>query len=512
MTYALDRRKFIGGASVLAAAGMLGIMAGCSPNGQASAAKEEAKQQSAPDETREYDIAIVGAGAAGLAACVDAAQQGAKVVCIEQNPQAGGNCTGVEGCFGINSSMQKELGVDADPGSTIRMELQASQLKASGPGYVDMVHASGENIDWLVENGVKFGGVDADKGDLMVFHRFETSSGQDSYVVPMAAKAEELGVEFMYGSKARSLVYEEGGPVTGVIVEADKSVIQINAKAVMLATGGFADNEEFMAEAGLDETKRKQGGVPGHDGSGHIMAVEAGAKSCRDHAAFLVADFVQGLPGYYEDGKWCFMIGVAAPYALWINENGERFINEDCPATNIMLMFVPCLRNKSTHVVMDSAMLEQYMAGDDETQKQLDQGIKSGEIVKADTLEELAKAAGFDAKTFASTVEEYNGFSEAGSDHNYGKDPSMLMPLAQAPFYAIRIVGEVNTSIGSISTDRTFHAVDSNDEPIEGLYVIGVEGAMLWSDVYTINVSGGCNANNVNSARTAVRNAVETLL
>ena len=287
MTYALDRRKFIGGASVLAAAGMLGIMAGCSPNGQASAAKEEAKQQSAPDETREYDIAIVGAGAAGLAACVDAAQQGAKVVCIEQNPQAGGNCTGVEGCFGINSSMQKELGVDADPGSTIRMELQASQLKASGPGYVDMVHASGENIDWLVENGVKFGGVDADKGDLMVFHRFETGSGQDSYVVPMAAKAEELGVEFMYGSKARSLVYEEGGPVTGVIVEADKSVIQINAKAVMLATGGFADNEEFMAEAGLDETKRKQGGVPGHDGSGHIMAVEAGAKSCRDHAAFL---------------------------------------------------------------------------------------------------------------------------------------------------------------------------------------------------------------------------------
>ena len=132
--------------------------------------------------------------------------------------------------------------------------------------------------------------------------------------------------------------------------------------------------------------------------------------------------------------------------------------------------------------------------------------------MKADTLEELAKAAGFDAKTFASTVEEYNGFSEAGSDHNYGKDPSMLMPLAQAPFYAIRIVGEVNTSIGSISTDRTFHAVDSNDEPIEGLYVIGVEGAMLWSDVYTINVSGGCNANNVNSARTAVRNAVETLL
>lgn len=511
MAHAMERRTFIGGAGALAAAGMFGMLAGCAPSGQANTSGEASQQQAAPEETRECDIAIIGAGASGLAACVEAAQQGANVVYIEQNAQAGGNCTGVEGCFGIGSSMQKEKGVDADPGTTIRSELAASQLKASGPGYVDMVHASGENIDWLVENGVRFGGVDVDKGDLMVFHRFETGSGQDSYVAPMAAKAEELGVEFLYNATAQSLVREGDGPVTGVIVDNDGTVVQVNAKAVILATGGFADNEEFMAEAGLDGSKRKQGGVPGHDGSGHVMAVNVGAKSCRDHAAFLVADCVQGLPGYYENGKWSFMIGVAAPYALWINENGERFINEDCPATNIMLMYVPCFRNKSTHVVMDSTMIEQYVASDAETQKQLDQGLENGEIMKADTLEELAKAAGFDAGTFVSTVEEYNDFAETGSDRNYGKDPSLLMPLAQAPFYAVRIVGEVNTSIGSISTDRTFHAVDEQEEPIEGLYVVGVEGAMLWSDVYTINVSGGCNANNVNSGRTAARNAVAAL-
>lgn len=512
MAQSIGRRTFIGGAGVLAATGMLGMLMGCSANEKAAAEGEDAKQVAVPDETRECDIVVVGAGASGLAACVEAAQQGAKVICVESQPQSGGNCVGVEGCFGIGSAMQKDKGIDVDPGATIRMELESSQLKVGGPGYVDMVHASGENIDWLVENGVRFGQVDVDKGTIEVFHRFDTGTGQESYVVPMTAKAEELGVEFLYGAKAQSLVKSEEGAVVGVLVEQDGKTLQVNAQAVMLATGGFADNEEFMAEAGLDEANRKQGGVPGHDGSGHIMAVEAGAQSYRDHASFLCADCVRGLPGYYENGKWSFMIGVSAPYAIWVNENGERFVNEDCPAKNIMLMFVPSLRNKSTHVVMDAAMIEQYVNGDADAQSQLEQGLDSGEIVKADSVEELAKAIDMDAAVLAATIDEYNGFVEGGSDRNYGKDSKFLMPLAESPFYAVHIVGEVNTTIGSICTDRQFHAVDHQGEPIKGLYAIGVEGAMLWSDVYTINVSGGCNANNVHSARTAVRDAMETLL
>lgn len=512
MAHAMERRTFIGGAGALAAAGVLGLMAGCSAGSPEEVEKGGSGTRVAPNETRDCDIVVVGAGASGLAACVEAAQQGAKVVCVESQPQSGGNCIGVEGCFGIGSSMQKAEGIDIDPGATIRMELEASQLKVSGPGYVDMVHASGENIDWLLENGVKFGQVDVDKGDIKVFHRFETGTGQESYVVPMTAKAEELGVEFLYSVEAKSLATDDAGAVVGVLVDQGKTTLQINAKAVVLATGGFADNEEFMAEAGLDETKRKQGGVPGHDGSGHIMAVEAGAQSYRDHASFLCADFVRGLPGYYENGKWCFMIGVAAPYAIWVNENGERFVNEDCPATNIMLMYVPSLRNKSTYVVMDAAMVKQYVNGDADAQSQLDQGLENGEIVQANTIEELAETIEIDSSSLSETVDDYNMFAKDGSDRNYGKDPSLLIPLAEAPFYAIRVVGEVNTSIGSIRTDRRFHAVDEQGDPIRGLYVIGVEGAMLWSDVYTINVSGGCNANNVHSARTAVRDAVETLL
>lgn len=513
----MSRRTFAKGAGALAAAGAIGAATlTISQPAIASEASEtsDAKSSSpaAADSTETCDIVVIGAGAAGLAACVEAAELGASVICVESQATSGGNVKGVEGCFGIGSSMQSKQGIEIDPGATIRSELEASQLRASGPGYVDMVHASGANIDWMLENGVTFSDVDAAMGTLKVFHRFASGTGQSDYVEPMTFKAEELGVTFLYETAATSLVQDASGKVSGVLAEGPDGIVQIDAKAVILATGGFADNDEMMAEFCLTDNKISRGGFPGHDGSGHKMAIAAGARSYLSNAAFLAAHIVKGLPGYYQNGKWSFVIGVNAPYAVWVNEKGERFINEDCSAANIMLMAVPSFRNKSTHVIMDAAMVETFMAGDAEAQKQLDDGLASGEIVKADTIEELAEAMGVDADTLCSTIKEYNGFAEIGSDHNYGKAPESLQAIEQAPFYGIHVITEINASVGSIYTDRTFHAIDEEGQPIAGLYVVGVEGAMLWSNIYTINVSGGCNANNVYSGRTAAQDAVSTYL
>ena len=462
-----------------------------------------------PDTTVECDIAIVGAGASGLCAAVQAAELGASVICIESQSVSGGNINGVEGCFGIGSSMQQEQGIQIDPGATIRSELAASQCRASGLGYVDMVHASGENIDWLVENGVNFGGVDCDKGDTMVFHRFASGTGASDFAQPLTAKAEELGVTFMYDTAATSLVKSDDGAVTGVIAEGPDGTVQVNAKSVIVATGGFAQNEELMAGVALN-THITYGGFPGHDGSGHLMCVDAGARSYRDRSAMLVAFDIEGTPGYYSGGLFAFVFGVAAPYAVWVNQNGERFINEDCAGTNPMLMCMPHLEQQESYAIIDSAMLATY-AGDnlDTALEQVEGGIEFGSIFKADTIEELAETTGL--SSLASTIDEYNGFVEAGSDSNYGKDPAALVAMAEPPFYALRVSSGLNSTIGSIYTDRSFHALDDDMNPIEGLYVVGVEGAMLWSNLYTINVSGGCNANNVNSGRVAAKDACSKL-
>lgn len=520
----IDRRHFLGGVGLLALSGGAVALTGCAPsidnaeNAGASHSGSSPNNESTsatvktfePNETLDCDIVVVGAGGSGLAAAVQASELGASVICVESQGAAGGNLNGVEGCFGIGSDMQRERSITVDPGETIRSELSASQFRASGLGYVDMVHASGENINWLVEQGVQFSDIDADKGDILVFHRFGNRGMQD-YVQPMVAQAESNGVTFLYETKGEQLIVE-GGRVTGCYAtQSDNKVLQVNAKAVILATGGFADNDEYLGEMGLAQDKIRRGGLPGHDGSGHEMAVAAGALSNRPDTALLAAFYVNGTPGYYEEGKFAFVIGVAAPYSIWLNEKGERYVNEDFTGANIMLMSLPYRQNKDNFVVMDTTMMGIFLGGDPETDDQVASAIAEGSIFKADTISALANAIKLDAEVFASTVERYNGFVQAGSDQDYGKSSDVLMPLDNAPFYAIKPILEVNTTIGSIKTDRSFCAIDSNQNPIDGLYVVGVEGAMLWANVYTINVSGGCNANNVNSGRTAAKDAVAKL-
>ncbi|MEQ3363030.1 FAD-dependent oxidoreductase [Raoultibacter massiliensis] len=517
MKEGINRRQFIGGASMLAAAGVVGMLAGCTQP-QTDAAQSSESTEATPqqpqniNETHDCDILVIGSGAAGLAAAVQAGELGANTICIESQSVAGGNMNGVEGCFGVGSRMQKEEGIEVDPGEVIRLEIEQSQYRCSGPGYVDMVHNSGENIDWLLDNGVTFGQVDVDKGDILVFHRFANHTGGKDYVPAMVEAAEKNGVTFMYDTEGTSLIKADDGSVAGAYAETKGGdAIQINAKSVIIATGGFADNQDYMAECGLKPNSYVIGGVPGHDGLGHQMGIGAGAKSNRESTAMLAAFKVPTTPGYYDNGKFDFVVGIAAPYSMWINEKGERFINEDFAGANAMAMTMPTWKNEKTYIIMDAPMMDMFVNGDADAQKQLEDAIGEQEILKADTLDDLASQASIDASALTETVDRYNGFAATGADLDYGKSAEAMMPLSTAPFYAIHVIPQVNTSIGSLQTDRTFHAVDENYEPIKGLYVVGVEGAMLWNNIYTINVSGGCNANNVNSGRVAARDAVENL-
>lgn len=510
----VSRRTFMKGVATAGVGAALAAgLAGCS-SPKSSEDKGSSSNQSVPnkiDKTIDCDVCVVGAGASGLAAAVQAADLGAQVVCLESQGVTGGNINGVEGCFGIGSSMQKDLGIDIDSGATIRSEIMASQMRASGPGYVDMVHASGANIDWLMDNGVKFGGVDGDKGTLLVFHRFPSGHGKEDYAAPMTDKAKELGVQFEMETAATLLIKNDSGAVRGVYAKGPDGTVQVNAKSVIVATGGFAQNDELMGKL-VTNKHLTYGGMDGHDGSGHSMCIDAGARDRIDSAALLIAFDIKGTPGYYDGGLFAFVLGVGAPYAVWVNQDGERYANEDCASENAMMMCMPTLFQEDSLCILDSNMMKAYANGaDDEIAKQIEQGKQAGTIYEADSLKELASAAGIPEDAFVATMEEYNGFVDAGSDKNYGKEASSLVKFEKAPFYALRIYGGLNSTIGSVYTDRSFHALDNELKPIDGLYVVGVEGAMLWSNLYTVNVSGGCNANNVNSGRVAAKDAVANL-
>ena len=141
----VTRRAFIGGVGAILATGAM-AMSGCAPKDDAkqaelSATGSDQPEATVPDETLEFDIAVVGAGCSGLAACVQAAESGASVICIEAKSIAGGAAGGVEGLFAVNSQIQKDQNITVSMGEMIRTELEQNQYRNSGLVLRDLVKA-----------------------------------------------------------------------------------------------------------------------------------------------------------------------------------------------------------------------------------------------------------------------------------------------------------------------------------------------------------------------------------
>ena len=505
-----SRRDFLKGAISTAS------LAALSPVMNIPSFADEPEMEREADEVLNCDILVVGAGGSGLAACVEAGEAGANVICIESQSSAGGGEKGVEGCFGIGSRMQQERGIEESIGSMIRQELTSAQFRNNSTGYIDLIAESGKNIDWLVEHGVQFGDVNsgdrANPDHAKVFHQFVTGAGMQDYVLPMTAAAEAAGVQFLYNTKGEELILDDNGAVTGAYaVDGEGKCIQINASSVIVATGGFAAYSEYLAEDFANMDDYGYLAFPGNDGSGHKMVIGAGGVSNRANTSYLTCLSVPGMPSYFAGGKFSYMIGVTAPYAIWVNENAVRFVNEDFSMANPMLMDVPARKNMANIIILDQKTLELYMNGDAAAEEELASGLASGAILQAETVEELAAALQLNPEALKETITHYNAACAAGDDDYYGKAPEYLMALENAPFYAFRVIHDTCVSIGSIKTNNNFQAVNSQGEAIKGLYVIGVEGTMLWANVYTMEVAGSCNANNVNSGRRSAQYALANL-
>lgn len=493
---------------------------GCSP--RVSSGKDESNAGSIDaaipeqiDETMDCDIVVVGAGCSGLAACVQAADKGAKVICLEATGVAGGGAGGVEGLFAVGSSLQKEQGIEVSVGELVRTELVQNQYRNSSRVLKDLVRTSGEDIDWLAEHGVLFGKVDNYVGFHPIFHWFETLNGAESYIPQMQAAAEAAGVEFVFNAHADSLVLADDGSVAGVYATKKKtSVLQVNAKAVILATGGFCENLEMMEQAGFRMDNLIAGGMFG-DGSGYAMASSVGAAGNIENAGFLGSVTVPGLPLFYEGGYFCQVMNPIAnvPTVIWVDGRGERIVNEDLSIDNHMVSANLGKTQDAIFILLDEAMMDAYIGGDEQGLAELEQALDKGIFTKADGWEALADATGLDPQVLVETITAYNAYCDEKTDEEFNKAPEYLKPYAtEGTVYAITTKVGASKSVGAVKTDRSFRVVDQSGEAIPRLYAIGTEGAMIWANVYTMNISGSCGAHNVYSGRTAALHAVENCL
>ena len=510
----ISRRNFLQGTGIaLAGAAAFGAMTGCSP----SKAGEETAEETAAvsytaDETMDVDIVVVGSGAAGVAATVQAAELGAKVLLLEKRDQTGGNGRLTEGMFAIGSQLQKDAGIGTEIAfrDIIDAEQSFFNYRINNLLWKDMVDASGENIDWMASHGVKFSGVVDNYhglGKFDAFHWFVDGKG-DNYIDPMVASAEKLGATVLTETPALDLIIEEG-VVKGLYAQkADETILQVNAKAVILASGGYANNEETMLERGYDLTYSNNHGVEGHDGDGLRMAISAGAKDVSRERCFLREPFSFGIDFFATMSQTIHRGGPV----LWVNENGERYTSEDAGA------FTPgCNSNavhtqKASYMILGQEVIDEFVkrSGYADLQADMDDAVEQcpGEnIYKADTIEELAELQGLDAAALAAAVDRYNELCDKGTDDDFAKSDKNMVPIKKAPFYIFRQDLAFWTSIGGIDTNRNMEVVTEKGEVVKGLYAVGTDGCNLYRETYTMAVPASCNANNCNSGRVAARNA-----
>lgn len=464
-----------------------------------------------PDDT--CDWLVIGGGNTGLFAAAHGLDMGMKTILLEKNPMTGGAGVGTEvsQAFSDAKIMQENNAVSGtfpEIYHYFMMQnawLSDAMLVSNYITHNHLVH------DWLYDHGMgtvfaAVGGVEGPVGGIMY-------EGMGTGVNTKLAEEFEKGGGTAYLSTgATKLVIDEEGAVVGALADSkDKKDRYFSAKNVFIGTGGFGTNPEmvqfYIGQAGVIASKRdEQMGIP-HNGDGIRMMLGAGAVESQDMWATAPA---QGAPAH---DMWDTEVDRACREAnLWVNERGQRIGNEKWDAISSNFGAAYRQMTGSYWNIFDAKAVkrmetEDFLMGSrwvipKETDgkpmpgmgEALDAAAESGTIFKADTLEELAQAAGIEPEQFTSTVDHYNEMCRAGADTDLWKDSAALNELGEAPYYAIEVVPAWFSTLNGVKVDADLHVLDSEGHPIKGLYAGGADASEFFKTIYSHGFGGSCSA------------------
>lgn len=464
----------------------------------------------AKDIEETVDVVVVGAGGAGMTAAITATDAGKKVIVVESQPIAGGNS--VRSTGGMNAAktpyqdknefkeaagVEKTLATAAEKfadnatitalAATVKSQWDAYQ--ANPQGYFDsvelmeldtliggkgknnpeLVKALAENsaaaIEWLASIGADVKNVGAFGGaSVKRIHRPVDADGKvtavGAYIVPILEKnLQDRNVQFLFDTTANEIIMKDGKAVGIKATGKDGNKVTINAKSVVIATGGFGANAEMVEKYKPELKGFATTNAEGAQGQGIDMATAVGA-------ATVDMDQIQIHPTVHieEDGNAHLITeGLRGDGAILVNAEGKRFYDEVSTRDKVSAAII-AQPEKSAWLVVDQSMVDKsaVIAG----------YIKSGYTVTGATYEELAKAMGVDEATFVSTMNTWNQAVEAKSDAEFNRT-SFANPLTAAPYYAIKITPAVHHTMGGIVINPKAEVLNEKGEAISGLFAAG---------------------------------------
>jgi fumarate reductase flavoprotein subunit len=477
--------------------------------------------------TAKTDVVVVGSGSTGLVAALTAAEGGAKVIILEKMRSLGGVSNFAEGMFAAESEMQRQKYVSYTRDDAFKTIMEYSHWRANARLVRAFVDESAAAISWLQKQGVEFDEVTTNvPGGPVVWHIIkgpETERGS-MMIKTLTERAKEKGVEFWLATQAKKLI-KESNKITGILVEKDGEELKINTKAVIIATGGYANNKEWIKKySGFDlGVNLFPVGNVDKMGDGIRIAWEIGAAD----EGMGVLQFIRGGPVLGVGLSFISPLESASNQpTLRVTQDGERYCDESIIGNfafdgNAMAR----LKGKSVFTIFDESLVNYWMEeGTDmgtgriyPPGKRLNIGealkkakeTKAPDVHVANSVEELAGEIGMNPTVLKATVEEYNGFCVKGHDDLFAKNPKYLRPLKGPRFYALKSNLVFLGTLGGIKINHKMEVVDKKETPIPGLYAGGMDAGGIYGDSYDVITCGGTLAFGVNSGRIAGKNALK---
>lgn len=434
------------------------LFAGCTSN-SAEGNDTQNGNQTTVVENKSADIVVIGAGGAGMAAAMQAVQNGAtNVVILEKMPQTGGNTIRTTG--GMNAAATE---LQATEGIEDSVELMIEDTMKGGKNLNDpelvkvLAEKSADGVKWVTENG----------GDLSEVGMFGGASVKrihkptgGSAVGPMLVKMfnqnmDKLNIPVLLETKADQIIVEDG-KIAGVKASNKDGEFTIDCKAVVLATGGFAGNAEMVVEYNPALTGFGTTNHAGATGDGIAMAKELGAQ-------LVDIEQIQTHPTVHPETQTMYTEAVRGNGAILVNKEGRRFVNE-LLTRDVVSEAILGQTDKQAYLVFDQNVRDGLSA--------IEKYISAGIIYEADTIEGLAEQIGVDATALKATMDTYAGYQAAGNDAEFGRE-SMEEPLTTAKYYAGLCAPAVHHTMGGVKINTNTEVLKEDGTAISGLFAAG---------------------------------------
>lgn len=412
-----------------------------------------------PPKDETVDVLVVGSGISGMVAGITAAEKGSNVLIIEKQGMLGaGDSMNIStGITAGGSRLIKQLGIEnataKDYADFLVKQAATKKVPINEKNVRTYAMRGGELVDWLMDLGVPFGRFQKDKW----FHITKDGSAPGPHIVrALSKKIADDNINYRLNSQVVDLLMKDG-KVVGATVKTGAGSYKVNAKAVVMATGGFSASHELVKKWAPEWVGRPTTGAVSLTGDGILMAQKVGAQTVAMRE--IKANYLCH-PLTARDGV---SLTAITPYNILINHEGKRFVDEGHASINFKSRAMMKQTGHEAYAIVDQTAMDNL--------KLMRNYAAAGYFVKANTVEELASKLKVDQKAFIKTMKDYMAACQAGKDPEFNR--RIQYPIAKAPFYAALVTPSMQSTYGGIKTDEKAQALNADNKPIAGLYAAG---------------------------------------